>query len=95
MERKIKEAHYGCQMKDNFVTKVSIIRKNNNEIPYLFCSYAFPSIMVGESAGSEQSERNLCGLVSTEKEADALIMISDSEIDFEFGEHETCKWDVN
>ena len=45
--------------------------------------------MVGESAGSEQSERNLCGLVSTEKEADALIMISDSEIDFEFGEHET------
>ena len=33
--------------------------------------------------------------MSTEKEADALILISDSEIDFEFGEHETCKWDVN
>ena len=76
------------------MTKVSIIRKNNNEIPYPFCSYAFPSI-VGESAGGEQSERNLRGLVSTEKEADALVMISDSEIDFEFGISETCKWDVN
>ena len=52
--------------------------------------------MVGESADGEQSERNLRGLVSTEKEADALIMISDSEIDdFEFGDSETCKWDVN